>query len=278
MKIAVLLTCYNRKNKTLRCLSDLFAQNLPSQASIEVFLVDDGSTDGTGEAVTAEYPLVHVTKGTGQLFWNRGMHKAWSLASSYDDFDAYLWINDDTFLLSDCISRLIESSISHNNKCIIVGACCWENDKFKLSYGGYNKNKRLQDAKIEHRCETMNGNIVFIPRYVYKKIGNLDYVFHHSGGDLDYGYRARKYDIEIFQVKGFCGECNRHEKVDKCFDSNIKLLQRIRLFNYNHRFEDTFIAQKRHFGSLRAIFKATTAIVHLFLPSLYNKAFGNKNI
>ena len=46
--IAVLITCYNRKDKTLLCLESLFKQQgLGIDFSLAVFLVDDGSTDGT---------------------------------------------------------------------------------------------------------------------------------------------------------------------------------------------------------------------------------------
>ena len=57
MKIAVLLTCFNRKTKTLSCLKGLFqAQSIFNHKSeehieSEVFLTDDGCTDGTAQAV-----------------------------------------------------------------------------------------------------------------------------------------------------------------------------------------------------------------------------------
>ena len=41
-KIAVLITCHNRKEKTLKCLRTLYSQTLPAGAEISVYLVDDG--------------------------------------------------------------------------------------------------------------------------------------------------------------------------------------------------------------------------------------------
>ncbi len=63
--IAVLLTCHNRRAETLRCLEALLAQD--AGASLRVFLVDDGSTDGTGEAVRVSFPQVNVVQGDGSL-------------------------------------------------------------------------------------------------------------------------------------------------------------------------------------------------------------------
>ena len=41
MKIAAILTCYNRKEKTFQCLASLF-EIIPT---CKVYLVDDNSTD-----------------------------------------------------------------------------------------------------------------------------------------------------------------------------------------------------------------------------------------
>lgn len=45
--IAVLLTVFNRKEKTLHALQNLFAQQLPEGVALEKYVVDDGCTHGT---------------------------------------------------------------------------------------------------------------------------------------------------------------------------------------------------------------------------------------
>lgn len=69
--VAVLMTCHNRVDKTLKCLSALFKQSVCESIKLDVFLVDDGSTGGTGRIVQKEYPEAHVVYGDGNLFWNR---------------------------------------------------------------------------------------------------------------------------------------------------------------------------------------------------------------
>lgn len=58
IKIATIITCFNRKDKTTSCLAHLFEAtknyNIQhSQLPIElaIFLTDDGCTDGTAYAV-----------------------------------------------------------------------------------------------------------------------------------------------------------------------------------------------------------------------------------
>ena len=66
--------------------------------SIEVFLVDDCSTDGTSTALQIQYPSIKIIQGDGNLYWNRGMHLAWKTAAASKEFDYFLWLNDDTLL------------------------------------------------------------------------------------------------------------------------------------------------------------------------------------
>jgi GT2 family glycosyltransferase len=72
--IAVLLTCHNRKEKTLSCLTALFNCIVPDGYGFNVFLVDDACTDGTAEAIKEKFPQVNIIQETGNLCWNREMH------------------------------------------------------------------------------------------------------------------------------------------------------------------------------------------------------------
>lgn len=69
--IAVLLTVFNRKEKTLQCLGNLYRQ-LPIQGyNVDIYLTNDGCTDGTPEAIAQKFPEVNIIHSKGNLFWNR---------------------------------------------------------------------------------------------------------------------------------------------------------------------------------------------------------------
>ena len=89
-EIAILMTCHDRVATTVACLRRLFAavEQLEGWAC-KVFLVDDGSTDGTGDRVRVEFPDVRVIDGDGTLYWAKGMRKAWeaAVASGHQDND-----------------------------------------------------------------------------------------------------------------------------------------------------------------------------------------------
>lgn len=211
--IATILTVHNRKAKTINCLRAL-NNNHVKGVQIEVFLTDDGCTDGTAQSVLDEFPDTHIISGNGTLFWNRGMYHAWTEAAKTHP-DYYLWLNDDTVLMGDSIARLVECSIKHDNRSIIVGSTI--DGKGNLSYGGRKKDKKhsiiapLAEQDIE--CSTFNGNIVLIPNHVFDIVGFNDPYFHHSFGDIEYGLRAGDLGIKSYIAPGFYGKCDRNNPI-----------------------------------------------------------------
>ena len=204
-RYAVLLTCFNRRETTLKCLKQLYRQK--TSGIVDVYLCDDGSTDGTFKAVKTEFPDVHLSKGTGNLFWNRGMLASWKKA--YDSgitYDAYIWLNDDAYLMEDALQELIDCSALCNDKSIICGS--FRDDVGSFSYGGRDKqykplipNGRLQPVYW------LNGNCVFVPHAVVDKVGLLDGMFQHHLGDYDYGLRAIEAGISVMSTRKYIGMC-----------------------------------------------------------------------
>lgn len=226
--IAILLTVYNRKDCTLKCLQQLREQVLPDDLSYVVYITDGGSTDGTVAAVRESFPEVRIQIKDG-VFWNRGMYASWEWASSEKAYDYYLWLNDDTFLYPTCVSSLLEESNRQEDKAIIVGATLDTRTKSKQTYGGRLSNGHFASLGIAAEIGHFNGNIVLIPTYVYSKLGNLDPYYTHSKGDFDYGIRARKAGIKMIQAASALGECDIHPRIDKWCDPTIPLSQRWKL-------------------------------------------------
>lgn len=222
-KIAVIITIHNRLAETLECLKSLQKQSIRT----EVFLTDDGSDKGVAEKIKEMYPHIRIIEGDGDLYWNRGMYRAWEEAMK-NDFDYYLWLNNDTQLVANAIAALLNAANSENNEAIVCGATVNNKVEEKTTYGGYDRNIQIigLSEKIQY-CEFASGNIILIPAKIVKVIGNLDFKYCHSLGDFDYEGRARKKGFKIVQAPNYLGYCERHPKVPKWRDIKIPLSTRI---------------------------------------------------
>jgi GT2 family glycosyltransferase len=239
-KLAVLLTCFNRQEKTLNCLKGLEKQVCLDSVVLSIYVVDDGSTDGTAEAIRNNFPKVHVIKGDGSLFWNGGMRLAFDVASK-QGYDYYLWLNDDTLLYPNAISNLLKTAVELEEKLdsrIVVVGSTQDPTTLELTYGGIKKGKWWQPLKFSVvqpgdeaiSCDTMNGNCVLLPRQVTEIVGNLDPGFDHDLGDYDYGLRARRHQCTLWIMPGYVGTCsaNPHSsRVDKSINSTEQVISKL---------------------------------------------------
>ena len=116
-RVAVLLTCHNRKAKTLDCLASFYRAVFPAGYTFDIFLTDDGSTDGTKDAVKKLYPQITIINGSGNLFWAGGMRLAWETAMGEYSYDAFLLLNDDVMLNSRFLLNLMKTEETDESAC-----------------------------------------------------------------------------------------------------------------------------------------------------------------
>ncbi|WP_082633849.1 glycosyltransferase family 2 protein [Candidatus Nitrospira inopinata] len=217
-RIAALMACHNRVAYTTQSVRSLNAQSVAG-ASVDLFLVDDGSHDGTAQAVRTIMPHATILTGDGSLFWCGAVR--WAFAEAIrKDYDFYLWLNDDTMLDHDALARMLEThravSADGCEANIIVGST---RDPYTglFTYGGWSRyqkatgliswKKTPPHPEKPLACDTMNGNCVLISKSVVERIGNLDAAFVHSMGDLDYGLRATKNGCRVYIAPGYYGTC-----------------------------------------------------------------------
>tara|TARA_B110000093_G_C12940931_1_gene397932 strand:+ start:996 stop:1826 length:831 start_codon:yes stop_codon:yes gene_type:complete len=272
-KTAILLTCFNRKDKTLACLKSLFEIN----NKLDVYLVDDGSTDGTAKAIESTFPNVKIIKGSAELFWNRGMHLAWENARKAN-YDFYIWLNDDVELYPDALNELFSCSEQCNNEVIISGII--ENKERTLTiYGGSDVSKKIILANGQlNPITNMNGNVVLVSKFVFNELGNLDPVFHHDLGDVDYGLRAKKKGINVFTTRKAIaiGEANSISRMRLNSTTVSKRFKRL----YSPIGSNPFINfhfRKRHRNVLKAaVFFIFQHILNIIPDKLNSAIFNNR--
>ncbi len=281
--IATLIACHDRRDTTLACLESLEAQQWSDEWRQEAFVVDDGSTDGTSEAILARFPNTRMEKGHGSLFWCGGMRRALRAANEAPErFDFFLWLKDDVQLLPDAIERLLatyrELSRTGRRDLIIVGSTL-DPETGQLSYGGQRQLRpwpllALVEPRSEPtRCMTMNGNCVLVPRDVSRLLGIIEPRLVHLGGDLDYGLRASAAGVGVWLAPGHHGFC-KVNRDQPWRNTELPLVERLAAFKLQ-RFsleEKSFVA-RRHFGLMgwlvplaHYLYVLVTHVVALFHP------------
>lgn len=244
LRYAVMLCCYNRKDKTLACLESLLAQQLPVGVSLDIFLLDDGSSDGTSTAVAKCFPQVKRYQGSGQMYWNGAMTHLWQQACKYD-YDAYIWLNDDVQLHTDALARLHGWQAKVSNRLGAMVGSMHEPGSTKVSYGGRRSLRAwhplgfgslLTPAPQPIQCDFINGNLCFIPKAAVETVGILDKTYTHALGDFDYGLRLKQAGFYLYVAPGLYGQCASNSKLNSVFDASLPMTTRLSLLNNPARF------------------------------------------
>ena len=232
--VTAIFTSHNRKEKSLRCVQSLTEQN--PAVGFHFIVVDDGSTDGTGEALSRLSEIdITVIRGDGNLFWCGGMRKGLEafLDSDPADDDYCLLLNDDVEFYAHSIEKLFDRLAGRADH-VIVGATQSEEGRFtyglKRREAWYKKNvtRRIEPSSEEIEGETFNANCVLLPNPIVKRMGNLDPLYRHSLGDYDYGFRLCRAGYHLISSKEYVGVCDKNSIQGTWNDTTLTRKERLK--------------------------------------------------
>lgn len=297
MRIAILYTCYNRREKTLSSLKGLYEsvrifnqQSNNEKIEPVVYLTDDGCTDGTADAIRNIYQTqdINILQGTGNLYWAGGMRFAWKEAMKrHEEWDFYLLLNDDTDLFPHCFIELLEAlkyCKSHFGKVgIISGITCANDDVTKITYGGdvipnkFNGRQiRLGRSSKPQMVDITNANILLVPKSVVDQIGIFYEGYKHGRADNDYSMQARKKGIPVLITAGACGACeNDHETKIQFREKIISMSLRERIGYFSHPLHST--SDYLTFIRRNMLFRYPLAIVFRMMETYFPKIYFKIN-
>jgi GT2 family glycosyltransferase len=194
----ILIPVHNRRELTLGCLRHLAA--LGALRSFQVLVIDDGSTDGTAEAIRREFPDVRTLAGDGQLWWTgaiaRGMEEADRAGAS-----AVVWLNDDCLPDAGALEQLLDRTAQ--DPAVITGASCRTETGAPVdsAFIGRARYSAPPTGETELAVDGLSGFCVAVPRRVWRAIEFPDAArFPHYYGDNAYTLRARQCGFSVLML------------------------------------------------------------------------------
>jgi len=106
-ELTIIVVNWNTRDLTLRCLETLF-DNTPD-VRLRVIVADNGSEDGSAEAIAGRFPQVDLLRNEGDF----GFARANNEAMKQVDSEWALLLNPDTEVYPRAISNLLEFSKQH---------------------------------------------------------------------------------------------------------------------------------------------------------------------
>ncbi|MBK5273824.1 MAG: glycosyltransferase family 2 protein [Desulfuromonadales bacterium] len=206
-KVAIVTPIHDGIEDTLEYLRSLAGVTYPN---FEVTIVDDGSTDGSRDTISRDFPHVRILRGDGNLWWsggtNLGIRDALERGAEF-----VLTMNNDIQVAPDVIDALVMCA-TNNLGAIVGGKIYFMKDPERvwsaggeLSWGsgrtlvmlGHDK-PDAAEFSVRRHVDFFTGMCVLIPAQVFSRIGLYDAVnFPQYHADSEFTLRARKAGIPI---------------------------------------------------------------------------------
>lgn len=205
MKLSIVIVSWNTRDLLLECLTSVYAT---SMSDIEVWVVDNASSDGTTDAVRQRFADVNVIVNHE----NGGFARANNQAIENCSGQYILLLNPDTKVLGQALIQLVDH-LDHHPECGICGPMLLNPDNtlqescypfptlarefWRLSkldhlhsYGIY----PMKEWEIDHprEVDVIQGAAFLVRKKCLDQIGLLDEDYFIYTEEVDLCYRAKK--------------------------------------------------------------------------------------
>jgi len=210
---------YHSRELLKNCLDSLVVNH--PQASYEIIVIDNHSTDGSVEMLQLSHPNVILEALQAEESYTRAMNRALKTARG----QILVQLNPDTVIkpgvwdaLTDfmnsqaevgiCTPKVLNRDGTLQMQCRRSAAGPWDTFCYVIGLSRlFPKNRHFagylmtyMDEDVNHPCDAVSGSCMLTRREVVNKIGYLDESYYAYQEDSDYCFRARQAGFQVYYV------------------------------------------------------------------------------
>lgn len=209
--ICIVALNWNRKNDLLRLLRSIFRdiEESPTDAKLELVVVDNGSTDGSLDMLETEFPALLTLRNSENLGGSGGFNTGirYALRNGFD----YIWLLDnDAEVLPGALKGLLGAVRTDPRIAIVGSKILHRDDQRVISELGANISRlttRTKPIKLNALDDEAIANMVdvdyvavcsaLVRSSAIKVFGLLDEAFFVMWDDMEWGIRANSAGFRV---------------------------------------------------------------------------------
>jgi GT2 family glycosyltransferase len=274
MDLSIVIINWNTKNLLLQCLEAVY--QMAGAVETEVFVVDNGSADGSGTALKERFPGVTLIEN--QI--NLGFAKANNQALSLSKGDYLLLLNPDTRVKTGAIERLVSFMEDHSEAGAAGPQLLHPDGTKQNSIANFPSlatellNKRFlrwlfpkkfpgkeKDYREPLEVDSVIGACMMVRRDAMEQVGLLDEDYFLFLEETDWCYRLKKAGWKIYHIP----QAEVYHFQGKSAETNVEMAK-IEYYRSRYRFF------RKHYGNVRCALLALGLAIKLgieFLSMLF---------
>ncbi|MFZ5644998.1 MAG: glycosyltransferase family 2 protein [Bacillota bacterium] len=197
--VSIIIPVFNKVEYTNECIASLMS-TIP--ADTEVIIVDNGSTDGTGQYLSTLPPNFRVITNDVNMGYSKACNQGASLARG-----RYLvFLNNDTIALPNWLEEMVKTALDAsigvvgsrllypNGTLQHAGVILVESKQEPLMalHSFYNMPGDLPEANVPRDYQVVTGACLLIKREVFYEVGGFNEEYINSYEDVDLCLKARQ--------------------------------------------------------------------------------------
>jgi N-acetylglucosaminyl-diphospho-decaprenol L-rhamnosyltransferase len=260
VKLSIIIVNWNTHDLLTECLDTVYAY--PPGAPFDVWVVDNGSTDGSQAMLRERFPQVHLIQNQENVGFARANNQAIRACSG----DYVLLLNSDAMVLPGTLQQLVDFADSHPDMGITGAQCLNQDGSFQASfnyfptlfteslllfglaarvYSPYFPSGSPKESQQSRECDWVGGACLMARRSALQETGLLDEEYFMYVEETDWCYRTVQAGWKVY----YCAEA-RVIHYGGQSASRASAQQRLRLYESKARY-----FRKHHLKSTELLFR-----------------------